>query len=157
MANYKSLKSESIGLGSDSSCLEGAVSVHSEFSFFRAYKDEIGPELIPDFMDVAVFVPRTFERDYDNEIFVGEHGAVANAYNLADEEEAKAIKNILDEEKLKHPEYDYEMIKGEFPISVNGGITYGDGSRTEDTPMMSTHILYIKNYEKFLKPKTRIR
>lgn len=161
MTNYRNLKSISLGQ-SESDSLKGAISAGSEIPFLRNYSHStFGFEAMPDCKSVGVFAEESFKHDYDNDIFVDENGAVANAYvlpcNMPDEEESEAIKNIVEEENQKHPEYAYEMKKGQFPIDIVGGTSYSNGSYTADTPVMSTHILYITNYKEFLKSKTRIR
>ena len=89
-------------------------------------------------------------KDKEHDIFVNSHGAVANAFDfrkLGVLEEREAIRRIIAEYRDKYPRYDFEISPSKFPINVDKKET-----------IMSTHVLYIKNYPNFYKkPKLLVK
>ena len=156
MTNYRNLKSISLGQ-SESDSLKGAISAGSEIPFLRNYSHStFGFEAMPDCKSVGVFAEESFKHDYDNDIFVDENGAVANAYILSDTWKDREIECILERSRREHPEYDYKMIEGSFPVDFKAGRVY-NFEWPHDHIIMSTHILYITNYKDFIKSKTRTK
>lgn len=131
-----------------SSKLKGALSNSADFTFlaFHSSSEDIDCDYLP----ISIFVPEeSFKNDMKNDIFISEHGAVANAYDfsaLTDEERIETIRKILEEKIRKYPNYDFKIKIGKFPIKLYD----------RDSLEMSTHILYITNYEELLtKAKKR--
>lgn len=156
---FSSIKNNSLG-DPNSEYLDGALSTGVEVPFLRTYYSKYGPEGMPDYGYIDRFVPNSFKEDYENKIYVNENGAVANAYTfrfLSDEEKKEAIESIIKQEQEAHPDYHYKMLEGRFPIDIDGGRTYDSGRYTDDSAEMSTHVLYITDYQNHLKSKTRIR
>lgn len=150
MKSFSSAKEYGLANTSNSRCLDGAMSTELEIMYLTSNKR--GFEGMPDHGYINRFVPSTFINDYKNDIFIGEQGAIANAYNLryfSDEEKEEVIKSILEQEKQEHPDYDYTITEGKFPINVYGDTVYS--TKCDATVEMSTHILYITDYEKHLK------
>ena len=133
--------------------LPGAVSTETEFAYLD--NGEIG------FIPMRKHVPENYGEDVENNLFVDLNGAVANAFDLKflkAAEQPRAINEILSEYRNKYPEYEFEMKKGEFPVKVSLGMKLDSGFRTSNYSTMSTHVLYIKNFGKFVKtPKLMIR
>ena len=152
---FSNIKNHSLGNAS-SRFLDGAISTSVEIPFITTYVDAYGPEGIPDYSYISSFVSDDFEQDSDNMIFVNENGAVANAYRivgLSEEEMQKAIAYMIKQEQEEHPDYNYKMVEGQFPVNIEGGRTYSNGSYTREKPVMSTHVLYITDYKEHLKSK----
>lgn len=145
------------GEGVTNECLDGAISTNPEFEFYRTYSyGKLGCEDIPDYKSLVSMVPSSFEQDYAHDIFVDENGAVANAYILSDTWKDREIECILERNRREHPEYDYKMIEGSFPVDFKAGRVY-NFEWPHDHIIMSTHILYITNYKDFIKSKTRTK
>ena len=97
--------------------------------------------------------------DFKNKIFVNANGAVCDAYDLSaftDKEREKITKTILVTKKYRYPGYDFVIKEGIFPLNINGSCSRDDEIEEGITPNMSTHILYLKNYQDFL-PKSKIK
>lgn len=133
--------------------LPGAVSVDTEFS----YVDNNDVSFIP----LRDYVPDNYAEDLENGLFVSHDGAVANAFDmkfLNEEEKKEAIKEILTEYRMKYPEYDFELKQAQFPVKVDLGYKLTSGYRLKNYSTMSTHVLFIKNFGKYVKtPKLLIK
>lgn len=134
-----------------SNLLEGALSTRQEFLYACASKDEIGPEDVYVTKPIAEFVPSHFKVDNVHDIFVNENGAVLDAYIFdgSEEEQKETMKKVLAEKQAMYPEYEFALIQDSFPVEVAGGTMFEGVSRF-DQPIMSTHVLYITDYEKHL-------
>ena len=130
--------------------LPGALSTDAEFSVIDIDSDDVK------FVPMREQVSKDYREDKENKLFVNLNGVVANAFDLkffSDAERPEVIKGILDDYQLKYPEYDFEMRKEKFPVKMTLGFEYRKGCRLSDYPTMSTHVLYIKNYGKFIKKR----
>lgn len=135
----------------DSDLLEGALSTRQDFFYTCASKDEIGPEDVYITKPITEFVPSHFNVDDVHDIFVNENGAVLDAYIFdgSEEEQKEAMNKVLAEKQAMYPEYEFALIPDSFPVGVIGGTMF-EGVSWRDKPIMSTHVLYITNYEKYL-------
>ena len=90
-----------------------------------------------------------FYHDHENDIFVNENGAVADAYIIHGENEeiGKKVLEILFEKKAEYPDYEFKLVCGEFPIDVLGV--------WKTKTIYSTHVLYISNYKEYLTKETK--
>lgn len=128
--------------------LEGAISTEAIFSVLENNGKDIS------FAPIRDHVSKEYAEDVENKIFINLNGAVANAFDLKffnDEERPKAIEHILTEYKDKYPDYEFEMKKGNFPVKVTSGFQITHNYKMNDYPTMSTHVLYITNYGRFIK------
>lgn len=151
--SYKNITCGDIGGKKDSDKLVGALSTHQDFYYNHTVKDENGPE--GEFLNtpITMFVPNNISVDEENDLFIGEAGAVADAYDfngLTEEEKQNAIKFIIAEKQEMYPGYEFAILPGKFPIGVNGGLTVNNESVKEDSGIMSSHILYITDYQNHL-------
>lgn len=135
----------------ESNILKGALSIRQDFFYSYASKNEYGVEDVFMSAPITNFVSSEFNTDYANDIFVNENGAVLDAYklNCPEEEKQEILDKILLEKQAMFPEYELAFIPGSFPIDVVGGTMF-EGVPTFEYPIMSTHVLYITNYEKIL-------
>ncbi len=153
------MKYKSIGnyLKNTNSKLPGTISSswNNEFAYFDSYKDEVGPELIDNYISVASCVPENIIIDDENSIFIGEGGAVADAYSVNSYQSEEAIdegfRQIIAENEAMYPGYEFIILPGEFPIDIDGAMYHNDELTYDMMPIMSTHILYIKNYKDILE------
>ena len=124
------------GFGSGSKKLPGAISPKQSFEDSSVDK----------------YVPSKF---YVNEDFYyDENGAVLNAFRLSPDakQKAKEISIILSIYLENHPEYEIEVLEGEFPIYLNRVSPNLTELETKTKSIaMSNYILYIKNYQEYLK------
>lgn len=139
----------------ESDKLPGALAAFQDFFYTDTEKDAYGPEGVFNHSSVAAFIPNESDirTDYSNNIFIGDAGAVVDAFDLSSFPEnvkQRAIKEIINERKLMYPDYDFAMLPGAFPISVEGGLTTCGVCMREPSADMSSHILYIKDYEKHI-------
>ena len=99
-----------------------------------------------DISEVSTLTTSEFKTDYNNDIFVGKNGAVAAAYdfkNLNDEEKEREMSKIMMEKRSEFLDYEFEFVEGKFPVDVIP-------DNYCDKPIMSTHVLLIKDYEKHI-------
>ncbi len=134
-----------------SNLLKGVLSTRQEFLYACASKDEIGPENVYITKPITEFVPSYFKVDNVHDIFVNENGAVLDAYIFdgSEEEQKETMKKVLAEKQAMYPEYEFAFIPDSFPVEVIDGIMF-EGVSWFDQPIMSTHVLYITDYEKHL-------
>lgn len=141
----------------ESKILPGAVSDSTTFCTFG--KDASGEANIGMEWIAGLVNEDEFTHDMKNGIYVNENGAVSNAYDfsLLDKEKTEnAIKQIIAEKKSEYPEYEFVMVEGKFPMDATGQFSYYSDTRhetvftNESEAILSTHILYIKNYKKYL-------
>ena len=59
------------------------------------------------------------------------------------------MSRILALKQAEYPEYELAFIPDSFPVEIAGG-TMHEGVSLFDQPIMSTHVLYITDYEKHL-------
>lgn len=152
--SYKSINCGDINGKKDSSKLVGALSTNQDFFYMNTIRDEIGPEDEFTYSPIAVFLPKDISVDYENDLFIGEAGAVADAYNfnnLSEEEKQKEIQFIIAEKQAMYPEYEFVILPGKFPIDVEGGLTLNNELIREARGIMSSHILYITDYQNHLQ------
>ena len=121
------------------------------FLYACASKDEIGPENVYITKPITEFVPSYFKVDNVHDIFVNENGAVLDAYIFdgSEEEQKETMKKVLAEKQAMYHEYEFAFIPDSFPVEVIDGIMF-EGISWFDQPIMSTHVLYITDYEKHL-------
>ena len=133
------------GYSEESKKLEDAVSTSTTIPTFGNSIDH-GAELGIGYLNIYVDKNK-FKRDYENDIYYNDNGAVSKAYDLSEVEDVKAAtKQILAAKKEMHPEYKYVLKKGRFPLDIYG---YEESERA----IYSTHILYIKNFSEIIKNK----
>lgn len=149
------MKNYGNGLYKKSKGLNGAVSDSTYFITFGKYADG---EANVDTVDLSTLVDKNkFTYDYDNDIYVNENGAVADAYFLAgDNEEVKKMAfEILISNKAQYPDYELKLVPGEFPMDATGEFySYNKEGKSvlikETEPKNSTYVLYITNYKDYL-------
>ena len=125
--------------------LPGALAADQDFFYERGMRD---PYFF--YSSVFVFVPEKIKYDREHNIFADENGAVVDAYDfegLSEEEKEGVIATIIAYRQKEFPDYEFVMLPGRFPIRVEGA----KGDYDEDEGVMSTHILYIKNYKEILE------
>lgn len=145
--NYKSIRCGGVSGKEYSVCLPGALATHQYFSFLNRRNKEYEADYLP----IICFIPDDIIEDSNNDIFIGKNGAIVDAYDfskLTKDESEQIKKDIIAEQKLLYPDYNFEIIEGKFPISVEGGNLDID---EEPIGIMSSHILYITNYKDHLK------
>lgn len=135
--------------------LPGALSTESSFSTINHESNDL--DIIP----IKNCVSNEYAEDVNNRLFVSHDGVVANAFDLkffGEEETKSIIRQVLTDYRLKYPEYEFEIKKAKFPVKMFFGPEYRPGYRLKDTICNSTHVLFIKNYGKFIRnPKLLIK
>lgn len=152
--SYKSIICGDINGKKDSSKLVGALSANQDFFYENTIKDEFGPEGEIFNSPITSFIPKDISVDYENDLFIGAAGAVADAYDfngLSEEEKQKEIQFIIAEKQEMYPGYEFVILPGKFPIGVEGGLTDNNGLVREASGIMSSHILYITDYKNHLQ------
>ena len=132
----------------ESSKLPGALSTFAYFGVLRPiyYNGISQRENMADISNVSNLTTREFQPDYNNDIFIGKNGAVAAAYDfkdLNDEEKEREMAKIMMEKRSEFLDYEFEFVEGKFPVDVIP-------DNYCDKPIMSTHVLLIKDYEKHI-------
>lgn len=149
------MKNYGNGLYKKSEGLNGAVSGSTYFITFGKYANG---EANVDTMDLNALVDESkFTYDYDNDIYVNENGAVADAYFFTEDngKSKRRALEILINKKAQYPEYEFKLIPGEFPMDATGEFYgyNGEGKQvvTKETESRnSSHVLYITNYKDYL-------
>lgn len=145
MSNYESIDCGDIDGKRCSEQLPGALAANQSFFY-----DKCTDDYYQIHESVQKFVPDDIKLDRLHNIFVDENGAVADAYSfegLSEEEKKGVIATIIVYRQEKFPGYEFVMLPGRFPIRVEGAKDLYDS----DEGIMSTHILYIKNYKDILE------
>lgn len=115
--NYENIKCGDIDGRKDSENLLGALSTNQDFFYLESGHEEY----IANNKPIEVFVSEDIYVDYNNQIFIGKNGAVADAYDfskLSSIEIESKIKNIITEKKILYPDYEFEISEGKFLINV---------------------------------------
>ncbi len=135
------------GFDSKSTILDGAISSRTDFMFLaKTYDEEYGYDEDFDFTHISNYLMDGFYVDIDNDIVVGPHGAVLDAFDLGEVEDVdNEILNIVADYQMKYPEYDLEVEEGLFPLD-----TVSTCGLLPDV-LFSTHVLYLKNYEDIIE------
>lgn len=130
--------------------LPGGLST-DEYFFYVDTNDD---DAVPNYSSVSNFISKeNFKEDPVNKIYIGSEGAVCDAYSFADmnqDEIEQNISQIIMEKKQIYPDYDFKIVPGNFPISVEGGYFCNGRQINSPEAKMSTHILYITDYDKHL-------
>lgn len=126
--------------------LPGAISDANFFSFFDI---DLYHRVVPDWVEIDT-VTKGCNVLYDglNGMFINQNGAIAAAFDLRKldfSSQQKEIEKLLLDYRSTYPEYDFSILPGIFPIDVLGTST--EGKFEVET---SSHILYIKDYEKHI-------
>ena len=146
-------KIESIKNYEETDSLKGALSSESLFTILSRNDNSV------EYKPIKAYVSKDYAEDVENKIIIGRVGAVANAFDLKHlnkEEKKETLQKIIISHKLKYPEYDFEIKEGSFPLRYNRGIKVSSGQTVGDYTTMSTHILFIKNYCKFIKKRPKL-
>lgn len=150
--NYEYIINDGINKENESTSLVGAISSDQYLFYSNTIKDRFGVESESDFDHITRFVPKSFYCCYD--FFIGREGAVAGAYNLScfsQKEQEEVIKFILNKKQEEYPDYNFDIVSGEFPVEVNGGLRTSRKTIRGARAVMSTHILYITDYQNHIK------
>lgn len=147
----------------DSEILPGAVSSYMYMTYEIKLMSRNGPGSDNDYLYVNKLLPEN--RNYSDSagIFIGPAGAISNAYDLSKvspEDEEQVTNAIISKAKNEYPDYEFVLVPGEFPQYIERVIKDEKTGAIYCKPkaVMSTHILYIKDYKKhFGKPQVRRR
>lgn len=146
--------------------LDGALSVNQEFFYIDKEINglvESGYKYEGKFShkEISSFIPENVTIDKINDILITDSGAVVDAYdfNGLNEHEFKCFSDaIVKSYEIGFPDYKFTLVPGLFPLDVTGSLIMNDKMQRESKVVMSSHILCIENYEKFLvKPKINIK
>ena len=137
-----------IDVGQDNPDLQVAIKGDSIFIINDARVDSTGPDDISDIGFLEEYLPEEFSVD-ENNLVVNENGAVVDAINIYNSE--TTLEEMLEKYKNICPKGEFVFEPGKFPTYVRGSTTFDDGSRIERRTNYSSHVLYLKNYEKLLE------
>ena len=140
--------------------LPGALVISDDMIYDVADKEFGG---VMEYTSINSLLPSDseFKVDFANEIFVTRDGlnAVCDAYDFGDvslEELDNQKRRVLAQKIVEYPDYEFELIEGEFPIDVvtQSADDYNRG--VKPTPILSTHVLLIKDFKKYLQNESHI-
>ena len=140
---YRDIEYNSVYGIRESDYLDGAISSNTRFISLLGVTNTKDFSNSYRMVDIEKVVPNNYVKDEEHDIFVSSHGAVANAFDfrrLGVLEVNEASRRIINEYRMKYPRYDFELAPSKFPINMQGRHL-----------VMSTHVLFIKNYQNFFK------
>ena len=122
----------------ESGVISGALS-GEEIVLKESYVDGIEEHKLDPYLFLGSLI-----HDRENDILIGSDGAVAGIYYLDKDESEDEINRCLAKLQEKHPNYVLKLKEDKLPILVGNG--------PESLSMVySTHVIYITNYEEFIK------
>ena len=158
---YNKFSSSIVSISTKAS-IKGAISPVQDFTFSNREVVHNYTHFIDERDTVEAFLPADsiISIDKKNKLFIGEDGAICDAYDLSGysrKEIQDIIKTILITKKYQYPLYHFTIKEGAFPINVNGSHTKDGEVKIGISPNMSTHILYLTNYKEFLPKQKTLR
>lgn len=134
--------------GESSSNLLGAISANSFIPMLVFLDDH---QIDCDVRNLSDLVQKDeFSVESGLDFFTNENGAVLNAFDfsgLSDSAKDAAKETIIQKYSAKYPHYELSLKAGQFPMGCQATRRLHDNS--EDVSM-SSHVLYVKNYQKHL-------
>ena len=159
MKEFNKFSSSCVTIKTKSS-IKGTISPVQDFIFVNKNVIDNGEFFVNERNTVDAFLPIDSDiiSNFDYNIFVSSEGAVCDAYDLScytEEQIGKIKADILKAKQIIYPKYNFSIKEGVFPLNINGSNTNNGNVESGITPNMSTHILYLTNYNDFL-PKEKV-
>lgn len=136
-----------------------ALSTNQDFFYIDMFvHDVIGPEYSHEgrftHKRISSFVPENITIDEENDVLALGDAAIVDAYdfNGLDNNElnlfASALIKVHEE---SYPDCEFALVPGEFPIGIEGRLIINGKEKKKENPIMSSHILCVKDYKKHLE------
>ena len=139
--------------------LDCALSTKQDFFYIDMFvNDVVGPNYSHEgkftHKRISTFIPEFVGVDEENEVLTINDDAIVDAYdfNGLDDTELELFANALVQiHENNNPGCEFELIPGEFPIGIEGRLIVNDKVRKEEKPILSSHILCVKDYKKHIE------